>query len=158
MPMQCVQAVPRDGLGLPIVPVVIGAVSAIGGLFRGAPKVTEEDAKSAVRQIYLELLEREPDAGAQGYIDCLYKGAQHDPSRGWCDVDFIRTELLKSQEYRDLQARKAAAVYGAPAPAAGFAPGGALPTGEGISTMTIAGIPIVYLAGGLALLMLLRRS
>lgn len=162
--MQCVQCVPRDGLGFPIVPIIMGA-SAVAGLFmKKKTKLTEADAKKLVQQIYLELLEREPDPGAQGYIDCLIKGAQHDPNKGWCDVDFIRTELLKSPEYRDLQVLKAQQAYGlAPGAAPGLAPGapGALPQGgyppTGGIPGEIFGIPLIYVAGAVALLMLMRR-
>lgn len=166
--MQCVQAVPRDGLGFPIIPIVMGVVSAVGALKgKGGGKPKEADAKEAVRQIYLELLGREPDPGAKGYIDCLIKGAQHDPNKGWCDVDFIRTEILKGSEYRDVEMRKAREAYG-------LAPGGALPSSgapgaapyppgagpyppAGDAPGTIFGIPILYVVGGVALLMLMKR-
>lgn len=163
--MQCVQCVPRDGLGFPIVPIIMGA-SAVAGLFmkKKGSKLTEADAKKLVQQIYLELLEREPDPGAQGYIDCLIKGAQHDPDKGWCDVDFIRTELLKSPEYRDLQVRKAQEAYGlAPGAAPGLAPSpgapasGVYPPAGGGIPGEIFGIPLIYVIGGVALLMFMRR-
>lgn len=145
-------------------PIVMGASAVVGLFTKKKPKLTEADAKKAVQQVYLELLEREPDyPGAQGYVDCLIKGAQHDPSRGWCDVDFIRTELLKSQEYQDLQLRKAQQVYGvAPGAAQGLAPsqgapGYYPPTGGGGVPGEIFGIPLVYLIGVVALLMLMKR-
>lgn len=151
------QVAPRDGLGLPIVPIIMG-VSAIVGLFRKPkkPKVTKEDAKNAVEQIYLELLERDPwnpyDQGAEGYVNCLVEG--------WCNTDFVRTEVLKAPEYRDVQARKAAKVYGTtpPVPMSG-APGAPPPSAFGdLIPPTIGGIPTAYVAGGLVLLMLLKRK
>jgi len=130
-----------------------------------APKVSKDEAKRAVANIYLELLLRDPwnpyDAGAEGYVNCLVEG--------WCNTDFVRTEVIKSGEYRDKELARAQKVYAA-------APGGALPSGGssfvpssgdyspyapmgggGIMSMEVGGIPIVYLAGGLVLLMLLKK-
>ena len=131
-----------------------------------APKISKDEAKRAVQSIYLELLLRDPwnpyDAGAEGYANCLVEG--------WCNTDFVRTEVIKSGEYRDKELARAQKVYAA-------APGGALPSGGsslvpslpssggyyppmdagGITSMTIAGIPVLYLAGGLVLLMLLKK-
>lgn len=120
-----------------------------------APKVSQEEAKRAVQAIYLELFLRDPwnpyDAGAEGYVKCL--------TEGWCTTDYVRTEALNSPEYRDKELQRAQKVYGT-------APGGALPSSGapgyapmdgGITSMTIAGIPIVYLAGGVVLLMLLKK-
>lgn len=165
------QTTRRDGLGLPIVPIVMAAVSAVGAIVgsrRRKPKVTREEAKRAVQAIYLELLSRDPwdpyDAGAEGYVNCLVEG--------WCDVDFVRTEVLKAPEYRDVEMRRAAQVYGlAPGASAGISPvptvggglapslapvGGPLAPAGGIPS-EVFGIPIVYLIGGVALLMLMRR-
>ena len=121
------------------------------------PAVSQEEAKRAVQAIYQELFLRDPwnpyDAGAEGYVKCL--------TEGWCTTDFVRTEALKSDEYRDKELQRAQKVYGT-------APGGALPSSGapgyaaapsdgGIFGMTVAGIPIVYLAGGVVLLMLLKK-
>jgi hypothetical protein len=131
-----------------------------------APKVSRDEAKRAVQNIYLELLLRDPwspyDAGAEGYVNCLVEG--------WCNTDFVRTEVIKSPEYRDKELARAQQVYGA-APAAGSslvpspgAPsygspsyGSPMAMDGGITSMSIAGIPVVYLAGGLVLLMLLKK-
>jgi len=166
-----VQGVPRDGLGIPVLPIVMGVGSAVAAIVgkKKKPKVMREAAKSAVAQIYLELLGRDPwnpyDAGAEGFVNCLVEG--------WCETDFVRTEVLKSSEYRDVEMRRAAQAYGAlpaggalvPAggvPAAALAPGsaagGLAPFSGGGIPSTIAGIPLVWLIGGVALLMLLRRG
>lgn len=119
-----------------------------------------EEAKRTVQNIYLELLLRDPwnkatyDAGAEGYVNCLVDG--------WCDTDFVRTEVIKSPEYADKEMARAQRVY---------APGGAVPSSApggyssfapmdwgGIMSMSVAGIPIVYLAGGLVLLMMLKKK
>lgn len=128
-----------------------------------APKVSRDEAKRVVQNVYLELLLRDPwspyDAGAEGYVNCL--------TGGWCNPDFVRTEVIKAPEYRDKELARAQKVYGA-------APGGAVPGssfapssgdsspyapmgGGGIMSMEVGGIPIVYLAGGLALLMMLKK-
>lgn len=141
--------------------------SGLSGLGKAA-KISKDEAKRAVQSVYLELLLRDPwnpyDAGAEGYVNCL--------TEGWCDVDFVRTELIKSAEYRDKELARATKVY-----AAAAAPGGAIPgsslvpssgssfgapgyapvDGGGIMSMTVAGIPIVYLAGGLVLFMMLKK-
>lgn len=147
----------RDGLGFPIVPIIMGASSLVG-LFKGKkgkPKVTEADAKKAVQQIYLELLERDPwnphDAGAMGYVQCLVEG--------WCDTDFVRTEVLKSKEYHDVQQRKAAAAYGAaPGATPSSSSAGVLSPSFGSAFGGLNLGPYApYLIGGVVLLMLLRR-
>lgn len=137
---------------------------AIGSLFAHRPKkpkVTKDDAKSAVQQIYLELLERDPwnpyDKGAEGYVNCLVEG--------WCNIDFVRTEVLKAPEYKDVQTRKAVAAYG-PTQSGSVTTSGlpAVPGSAGgfnLSTLTamqVGGIPVLYLAGGLVVFSLLRRK
>lgn len=135
-----------NGLGFPIVlPIALAVGSLVGGkLLKKKPKVTEADAKNAVQQVYLELFGRDPwspyDRGAEGYVKCLVEG--------WCDIDFVRTELLKSQEYRDVQTRKAQAVF---APAATGAPVLSLPGG-----LDVGGI-LPYALGGILLFSLLKR-
>lgn len=131
----------------------------------GKAKVSQDEAKRTIQQIFLEILEREPDyPGAQSMVDCLLS-RENDKNfgPGSCNVDDLRTNVLKSQEYRDLQARKAAAVYGAPAPSGspGSASSSFYPTdggGGGIMSMTVAGIPIVYLAGGLVVLLMVMKK
>jgi len=128
-----------------------------------APKISKDEAKRAVANIYLELLLRDPwnpyDAGAEGYVNCLVEG--------WCNTDFVRTEVIKSGEYRDKELARAQKVY-ATAPSGAFPSGGSslVPSSGGyyppmdaggITSMTVAGIPIVYIAGGLVLLMLLKK-
>jgi len=123
-----------------------------------APKVSKEEAKRAVQSIYQELLLRDPwnpyDAGAEGYVNCLVGG--------WCETDFVRTEVIKSAEYKDKELARAQAVYGAPTQS-GMVTTSGLPLlpgtsmGGGIMDMSIAGIPLPYLAGGLVLLMLLKK-
>jgi hypothetical protein len=125
------------------------------------PTVSREEAKRAVRSIYLELLLRDPwdpyDAAAEGYVNCL----TGTPWR--CDIDFVRTEVIASPEYKDKELARARAVYGAPVQSgvvttSGLPPlPGAAPAGGGIMEMSIGGIPLPYLAGGLVLLMLLKR-
>lgn len=148
--MYCRTAQP-GGLGFPFALVGLGVSAAISALKgrKGEPKVSQADAEKVVRQTYLELLEREPDAASQGYVDCLVEG--------WCDVDFIRTEILKSPEYRDVQTRKAVATY-APTNQSGFAPtsGGALPSVSSLASMSIGGIPLPYVVGGVLLFSLLK--
>lgn len=117
----------------------------------GAKGVSKDVAKTAVQNIYLELLLRDPwnpyDAGAEGFVNCLVEG--------WCSTDFVRQEVIKSPEYADKELARAQAVYGA----GGTASSAAMPYSPlgGIMSMTVAGIPVVYLAGGLLLLSLLRR-
>lgn len=143
-----------DGLGFPFIPLIAAGVStAISALrSKGKDKVTSQDAENAVRQIYLELLEREPDPGSQGFADCLVNGS--------CDVDFVRTEILKSPEYHDLQVRKATAAYAPESPGytptAGGGGSSALPSVSSLSSMSIGGIPLPYLVGGVLLFSLLK--
>ncbi|MGH7259945.1 MAG: hypothetical protein ACREI9_04605 [Nitrospiraceae bacterium] len=132
-----------------------------GGL--GAAKYSEAQAKQAVQQVFLEILEREPNyPGVQGYVDCLLEREnKKNFGPGSCNVDDLRTMVLQSQEYRDLQARKAAAVYGAPAESGMVTTSGLpfLPGAEGgIMSMSVGGIPLPILAGGLVLLMLLKKK
>lgn len=58
----------------------------------GARAVTRERAAEIVRRAYLSVLNREPDAGAQGYIDGVMR-------QGWTEEDVAR-ELRRSPEYR----------------------------------------------------------
>lgn len=147
-----------DGLGFPVFTLIMLG-TAVAGLFRHPkkPKVTKEQAKTAVQQIYLELLERDPwnpyDAGAEGYVNCLVEG--------WCNTDFVRTEVLKAPEYRDVQMRKAAKAYG-PAESGAVTTSGlplvpGAPSFQSLTSMTVAGIPVVYIVGGIVLLSLLKR-
>ena len=141
----------QDGLGFPIGLAIAGG-SALFGALKGKkkPKVTREDAESAVRQVYLELLERDPfdpvDPGAEGYVTCLLEG--------WCDVDFVRTEVLKSPEFRNLQTRKAQAAFATPAQAGFVSTSGLLPSlPEGLDVGRI----FPYALGAIVLLSLMRR-
>ena len=54
--------------------------------------MTRERAAEIVRRAYLSVLNREPDAGAQGYIDGVMR-------QGWTEEDVAR-ELRRSPEYR----------------------------------------------------------
>jgi hypothetical protein len=54
--------------------------------------VTRERATDIVRRAYLSVLNREPDAGAQGYINRVMRD-------GWTEEDVAR-ELRRSPEYR----------------------------------------------------------
>jgi hypothetical protein len=137
------------------------------GLGKG-PKVSEEEARRVVQTIYQELLLRDPwapgsvgpggkggkpgydtDTVALSYVNCLVDR--------WCDVDFVRAEVIQSAEYKDKELARARAVYGGPAQsgAGTTSPGAA--SGGGLLETTIGGIPLPYLAGGLVLLMLLKR-
>ena len=121
------------------------------GLVDGGVK--GEDAIGAVNQIYLELLERPAigDPGSEAYVDCLVSGE--------CDVDFVRTEVLSSPEFRTLQegrVRKELEVRRATTPAR--APGVALPGLVAGLPSSIAGIPLTYIIGGVAVLFLLKKK
>jgi hypothetical protein len=85
-----------------------------------------------------------------GYVNCLAEGS--------CDVDFVRSELIRSAEYKEKDLARARAVYGGapPKPGAGTTSPGAASVG-GLLETTIGGIPLPYLAGGLVLLMLLKK-
>lgn len=63
---------------------------------RPAP-VTREQAEEIVRRAYLSVLERNPDAGSQGWIDRVMR-------EGWTEEDLAR-ELRKSDEYRNKDQR-----------------------------------------------------
>jgi hypothetical protein len=54
--------------------------------------VTRERAAEIVRRAYLSVLNREPDAGAQGYINRVMR-------EGWTEEDVAR-ELRRSPEFR----------------------------------------------------------
>lgn len=138
------------GLGFPFALIGVGVSAAISALKAkgGKNKVSRTDAEKVVRQTYLELLEREPDPESEGYVNCLVEG--------WCDVDFVRTEVLKSPEYQDLQIRKATAVYAPEAGAYTPTTGGAAPSLASFTSMSIGGIPLPYLLGGVLVLSLLK--
>lgn len=147
---------------------VYGRATGLSGGLGASKGVSKDQAKKAVQSIYLELLLRDPwnpyDAGAEGYVNCLIEG--------WCSTDFVRQELIKSSEYRDKELQRAQAVYGpggsassalVPGSVAASMPYGAssqagyAPAGGGILSMTIGGIPVVFLAGGALLLSLLKK-
>lgn len=122
----------------------------------GGDGVKREDAIGAVNQIYLELLERPAigDPGSVGFVDCLVSGE--------CDVDFVRTEVLSSPEFqrlqevrvrKELEARRATTSAMAPGAAGAALPGlvAGLPS-------SVAGIPLTYIIGGFAALLLLRKK
>jgi hypothetical protein len=60
--------------------------------------VTRERAAEVVRRAYLSVLNREPDAGAQGYITRVMR-------EGWTEEDVAR-ELRRSPEYRQQGRRR----------------------------------------------------
>ena len=60
--------------------------------------VTRERATDIVRRAYRSVLNREPDAGAQGYIDKVMRD-------GWSEEDVAR-ELRRSPEYRERRSRE----------------------------------------------------
>jgi len=64
---------------------------------RPAP-VTREQAEEIVRRAYLSVLERNPDAGSQGWIDRVMR-------ERWTEEDLAR-ELRKSDEYRNKQPQR----------------------------------------------------
>jgi hypothetical protein len=64
----------------------------------GSRGVTRDRAAEVVRRAYLSVLNREPDAGAQGYIDRVMR-------EGWTEEDVAR-ELRNSQEYRQARPRR----------------------------------------------------
>ena len=115
----------------------------------GTKGVKRADAKKAVQQIYLELLLRDSldpwDSGAAGYINCLVDG--------WCDVDFIRTEVLRSDEFRTLQGKMAMQQRGQAREQVRQA---AVSSAFEIPS-AIAGVPLPYIIGGVALLLLARK-
>ncbi len=121
------------------------------GLVGGGVK--REDAAGAVNQIYLELLERPAidDPGSVGFVDCLVSGD--------CNVDFVRTEVLSSPEFqakqagrvkKELEARQAATPTTAPS----FTIPGVV---AGLPS-SVAGIPLTYIIGGFAALLLLKKK
>ena len=60
--------------------------------------VTRERAAEIVRRAYLSVLNREPDAGAQGYINRVMRG-------GLTEEDVAR-ELRRSPEFRQARPRR----------------------------------------------------
>jgi hypothetical protein len=60
--------------------------------------VTRERAAEIVRRAYLSVLNREPDAGAQGYINRVMR-------EGWTEEDVAR-ELRRSPEFRQARPRQ----------------------------------------------------
>lgn len=141
--MYCVQA-SQDGLG--------GILSVLTfGLLGRDKGVKRSDAEKAVQQIYLELLLRDPlnprDPGMKGFVNCLVAG--------WCDVDFVRTEILKSPEFRELQEKlvtqeleRAKQFSGSSTFAFGLP---ALPS-------VVAGVPLPVIIGGVVLLFLMMKK
>lgn len=153
----------NSGLGFPIVPIIMGVGAAIGALKKNkGPKLTEVDAKAAIRQLFLEILEREPDYPAnQPRVDCLLRRedkslGQERFGPGTCNIDDLRTELLQSPEYKDLQMKKAAAVYAPGGTSAAFPYSGAGDIGGALSG-GIGGIPFTWIAVGLGLVLLMKR-
>jgi hypothetical protein len=59
--------------------------------------VTRERASEMVRRAYLSVLNREPDAGAQNYVNRVMRD-------GWTEEDVAR-ELRRSPEYRQGRSR-----------------------------------------------------
>ena len=59
--------------------------------------LTRERASEIVRRAYLSVLNREPDAGAQGYVNKVMRD-------GWTEEDVAR-ELRRSPEYRQARPR-----------------------------------------------------
>ena len=59
--------------------------------------VTRERASEIVRRAYLSVLNREPDAGAQGYVNRVMR-------EGWTEEDVVR-ELRRSPEFRQARPR-----------------------------------------------------
>jgi hypothetical protein len=60
--------------------------------------MTRERATEVVRRAYLSVLNREPDAGAEGYIDQVMR-------QGWTEEDVAR-ELRRSPEFRQGRPRR----------------------------------------------------
>jgi hypothetical protein len=60
--------------------------------YRTRTTMTRQRATEIVRQAYLSVFNREPDAGSQGYVD-------HVMRDGWTQDDVVR-ELRRSPEYR----------------------------------------------------------
>lgn len=164
--MYTVRAIPANaGEGLGFIPLlVMGAATAVSAIVAkrrrdAANRVSPEDARNAVQQIYLELLERDPlnpyDPGIEGHADCLVKRQ--------CTVDTIRTGILQGPEFRELQERKAARVYGAAATgaAAGSSPssGAAAFAPSSFPSFGLGGLEqyLPLAIGGFVLLMFLRR-
>ena len=134
----------------------------------GKKKVSESDARTAVNEIFLELLGRPLEAGPSAYVDCLTKG--------YCDfaggsvkpenrIDAIRTHILMSPEFKRNQEKVAAKAFEELRVQGGSVPTGAAYAGSTIPgfsgsafSSSVAGIPITYLIGGLAVLMLLKRK
>lgn len=114
-----------------------------------APKIPRDEAKRVVQAIYVELLLRDPwdpyDSGAEGYVNCFVEGR--------CTTDSVRIEIIKSREFRDKELQRMQNAYATP-PAS---PGAPSPD-AGVMALTVGGIPVVYLAGALVVLvMLLKR-
>jgi hypothetical protein len=61
--------------------------------FRELNTMTREKAEAIVRRAYLSVLRREPDAGAQGFVNRVLRDR-------WSEEDVAR-ELRKSDEYRN---------------------------------------------------------
>jgi hypothetical protein len=59
--------------------------------------MTRPKAQEIVRRAYLNILKREPDAGAEGYIVNVWQ-------KNWSQAD-VERELRNSPEYRQKNAR-----------------------------------------------------
>lgn len=137
------------------------------GLVGGGKKFSESEARSAVQQIYLELLGREPDyPAAQGYVDCAREGKNCPTLSGGKKIPpderivDIRTHILRSPERADFQRRQLSAEMTEFTSTAGgdtsaLASPGSFSFAEIPSE--VGGIPIAYFVGGFALLLLLKK-
>jgi hypothetical protein len=85
----------QKGQGTTRGPAPTGASSASSS--SQAP-VTREQAEEIVRRAYLSVLERNPDAGSQGWVDRVMR-------ERWTEEDLAR-ELRKSDEYRSKQPQR----------------------------------------------------
>jgi hypothetical protein len=74
------------------------ATGARGASSSSPAPVTREQAEEIVRRAYLSVLERNPDAGSQGWVDRVMR-------ERWTEEDLAR-ELRKSDEYRSKQPQR----------------------------------------------------
>lgn len=115
----------------------------------GNSDIKRKDADSAVNQIYLELLERPSidDPGSEGFVRCLMTRE--------CNVDFVRTEVLSSPEFRALQEGRVRRELEARTSRVSDVTFSGLVAGLPSS---VAGIPLMYIVGGVAALLLLKKK
>ena len=151
-----------------------GILSIITFGLAGGKSVSESDARAAVNEMYLELLGRPLESGPSAYVECLTKGycdfardSQFWDGKGVkpeSRVDAIRTHVMSSPEYRrrvetvitkSFEDVRAQSVSGGGSFSSGSMESFSM-TGGGIPS-DIGGIPLVYLIGGLAVVMLLKR-